>query len=298
MSERKVLTKYYPPEFDPSKITRTPRHLRPTGPKVITVRLMAPFSMKCTACGEYIYKGRKFNARKETTDEKYLNIQIFRFYIRCTRCSGEITFKTDPKNMDYTCERGAKRNFEPWRDTAKMGEVNETDEERLDRLEREEAEEQELQDRNAMEELEQKMMDSKREMQIADALDDIRTRNARIERGERGAKEEEALATVRDTVEEERLRVEQEIEEAARRAFAETNERSEGLDEDIEVNGSRSESIPDSTSMAPPPLPTFERKRIVKKPIVPGLVKKAEPVRPAPVPTATLGLASYGSDSD
>ena len=76
---------------------------------------MAPFSMKCTACGEYIYKGRKFNARKETTDEKYLKIQIYRFYIRCTRCSGEITFKTDPKNMDYTCERGAKRNFEPWR---------------------------------------------------------------------------------------------------------------------------------------------------------------------------------------
>ena len=62
--------------------------------------------------GEYIYKGRKFNARKETTEEKYLAIPVFRFYIRCTRCSGEITFKTDPKNMDYTCERGAKRNFE------------------------------------------------------------------------------------------------------------------------------------------------------------------------------------------
>ncbi len=116
MSERKVLTKYYPPEFDPSQIARTPKHLRPTGPKTIAVRLMAPFSMKCTSCGEYIYKGRKFNARKETTDEKYLNITIYRFYIRCTRCSSEITFKTDPKNMDYTCERGAKRNFESWRD--------------------------------------------------------------------------------------------------------------------------------------------------------------------------------------
>ena len=299
MSERKVLTKYYPPEFDPSKITRTPRHLRPTGPKVITVRLMAPFSMKCTACGEFIYKGRKFNARKETTDEKYLNIQIFRFYIRCTRCSGEITFKTDPKNMDYTCERGAKRNFEPWRDTAKMGEVNETDEERLDRLEREEAEEQELQDRNAMEELEQKMMESKREMQIADALDDIRLRNARIERGERGAKEEEALATVRDTVEEERLRAEREDEEAARRAFADANAELEAGVEDTEVNGhaesSQSNSMAESTAMAPPPPPSFERKKIVKKQLVPGLVKKAEPVL---IPTVTLGLGGYGSDSD
>jgi hypothetical protein len=303
MSERKVLSKYYPPEFDPSKITRTPRHLRPTGPKVITVRLMAPFSMKCTACGEYIYKGRKFNARKETTDEKYLKIQIFRFYIRCTRCSAEITFKTDPKNMDYTCERGAKRNTEPWRDTAKMEEVNETDEERLDRLEREEAEENELQERNAMEELEQRMMDSKREVQVADALDEIRVRNARIERGERGGKEEEAIAAVRDTMEEERLRAELEDEEEARRAFAEVDTQPERPEEYTEVNrhveGSRSESIPDSMSMAPPPPPpTFERKKIVKKPLVPGLVKKVEPVRPAPPPTATLGLAGYDSDSD
>jgi hypothetical protein len=45
MSERKVLTKYYPPDFDPSAITRT-RGLKTAGPKVQTVRLMAPFSMK------------------------------------------------------------------------------------------------------------------------------------------------------------------------------------------------------------------------------------------------------------
>jgi hypothetical protein len=263
---------------------------------------MAPFSMKCTACGEYIYKGRKFNARKETTDEKYLKIQIFRFYIRCTRCSAEITFKTDPKNMDYTCERGAKRNTEPWRDTAKMEEVNETDEERLDRLEREEAEENELQERNAMEELEQRMMDSKREMQVADALDEIRVRNARIERGERGLKEEDAIAVVRDTVQEERLRAEREDEEAARRAFAEAAAQAEIPGKDAEADGqvddSSKRSVPDSRLMAPPPPPTFERKKIVKKPLVPGLVKKAEPVRPALPPTASLGLAGYDSDSD
>src|SRR5271156_483395 len=298
MSERKVLSKYYPPEFDPSKITRTPRHLRPTGPKIITVRLMAPFSMKCTACGEFIYKGRKFNARKETTDEKYLKIQIFRFYIRCTRCSAEITFKTDPKNMDYTCERGAKRNTEPWRDTAKMEEVNETDEERLDRLEREEAEENELQERNAMEELEQRMMDSKREVQVADALDEIRVRNARIERGERGGKEEVALASVKDTMEEERLRAEREDEEAARRAFAKVKSQQERLDQRIEINEEPVASMPDSMSMPPPPPPTFERKKIVKKPVTPSLakVKKVEPQPTAPAPS--LGLADYGSDSD
>jgi hypothetical protein len=110
MSERKVLSKYYPPDFDPSKIERR-RGPKQTGPKQQTVRLMAPFSMRCTSCGEYIYKGRKFNARKETTEEKYYAITIYRFYIRCTRCSAEITFKTDPKNMDYECERGMIRIY-------------------------------------------------------------------------------------------------------------------------------------------------------------------------------------------
>ena len=116
-------------------------------------------------------KGRKFNARKETPDEKYLNIQIYRFYIRCTRCSGEITFKTDPMNMDYVCERGARRNFEAWRPN---DQPEETVEERLDRLEEEEADG----DRDAMVELETKAQNLKSEEKIADALDAIRVRNA------------------------------------------------------------------------------------------------------------------------
>ncbi|KAL6706279.1 Pre-mRNA-splicing factor cwf16 [Coniothyrium glycines] len=207
MSERKVLTKYYPPDFDPSKITRQ-RGPKNAGPKLMTVRLMAPFSMKCTHCGEFIYKGRKFNARKETTDEKYYNIAIFRFYIRCTRCSGEITFKTDPKNMDYECERGAKRNFEPWRE-AKLAE--ESEEERLDRIEREEAE------RDAMKELETKVLDAKTEMAIADALDEIRSRNARLEKADRDG----AIADAQpDPVDEKRKRQEAEDADAARQAFA------------------------------------------------------------------------------
>ena len=260
---------------------------------------MAPFSMKCTACGEYIYKGRKFNAQKETTDEKYFNISIFRFYIKCTRCSGEITFKTDPKNMDYTCERGAKRNFEVWRE-GKTEEIEETDDQRLDRLEREEAEAEEMEERNAMAELEQKMEDSKREMTIADALDEIRTRNAKIERGEKGGRGvDEALAGVRDQVEEERLRAEREDEEMVKRAFEQDN-RERVLLEEMEKEqgqGSKASAGEEADRAAMPP-PTFERVKRTKKAVMPSLVKKAEPNKPVSISPPSLGLGDYYSDSD
>ncbi|KAK5056610.1 hypothetical protein LTR84_012142 [Exophiala bonariae] len=298
MSERKVLTKYYPPEFDPSKIARTPKHLRPTGPKTIPVRLMAPFSMKCTSCGEYIYKGRKFNARKETTEEKYLTISIYRFYIRCTRCSSEITFKTDPKNMDYTAERGANRNFESWRDST-SAELKETDEERLDRLEREEADEAENAERNAMEELEEKMEESKREMQVADALDEIMQRNARIERGEKGAKEEEALIQTRELLNQQREAQERADADAARDAFRAINVAKARQEERSLDNGPQ--PAPDNATQPPPP--SFERTKKIKKPLVPGLVRKAEQLKTSSplsiVSTpAGLGLGDYDSDDD
>ncbi|KAF9354322.1 hypothetical protein BGX26_007851 [Mortierella sp. AD094] len=162
MSERKVLNKYFPPDFDPALIPRRkqPKDLQHK------VRLMTPFSMRCNTCGEYIYKGKKFNARKETTDETYYNIKIFRFYIRCNRCAAEITFKTDPANSDYVAENGAQRNFEPWRDEGGN----------------KDAEREEEEENNPMKALENRTQDSKREMEIMDALDEIRTRNALNER--------------------------------------------------------------------------------------------------------------------
>lgn len=298
MSERKVLTKYYPPDFDPSKITRQ-RGPKQVGPKLQTVRLMAPFSMKCLHCGEFIYKGRKFNARKETSDEKYYNIAIFRFYIRCTRCSGEITFKTDPKNMDYECERGAKRNFEPWRE-AKLAE--ETEEERLDRLEREEAE------KDAMKELETKVLDAKTEMAIADALDEIRSRNARIEKAD---KEGGSKADVVDLVDEKRKREEDEDTEAARKAFE--NRTLPDIGEEVIEDEEMAFDAPVEAQ-----IPAFVKKQVkpkkdagvalgIKKKLVNGAasssapaqtpltkvpVNGAEPKKPA------MLVAGYDSDSD
>ncbi|XP_037413081.1 splicing factor YJU2-like [Triticum dicoccoides] len=163
MGERKVLNKYYPPDFDPAKI---PRRKQPKNQQ-IKVRMMLPMSIRCGTCGTYIYKGTKFNSRKEDCiGETYLGIQIFRFYFKCTRCSAEITFKTDPQNSDYTVESGASRNFEPWREEDEV-----VDKEKRKR----EAEEM----GDAMRALENRAMDSKQDMDILAALEEMRSMKSR-----------------------------------------------------------------------------------------------------------------------
>ncbi|KAM9330591.1 splicing factor YJU2, partial [Gastrophryne carolinensis] len=163
MSERKVLNKYYPPDFDPSKIPK----LKLPKDRQYVVRLMAPFNMRCKTCGEYIYKGKKFNARKETVqNEQYLGLPIFRFYIKCTRCLAEITFKTDPENTDYAMEHGATRNFQAEK-------LIEEEEKRFQK----EREEEEL--NNPMKVLENRTKDSKMEMDVLENLQELKELNQR-----------------------------------------------------------------------------------------------------------------------
>ncbi|KAG8645465.1 splicing factor YJU2 [Manihot esculenta] len=163
MGERKVLNKYYPPDFDPSKL---PRIRRPKNQQ-IKVRMMLPMSIRCNTCGNYIYKGTKFNSRKEDViGETYLGIQIFRFYFKCTKCSAELAIKTDPQNSDYVVESGATRNFEPWR-----AEDEEADKQKQKR----DAEEM----GDAMKSLENRTLDSKREMDILAALDEMKSMKSR-----------------------------------------------------------------------------------------------------------------------
>ncbi|KAL8620926.1 hypothetical protein ACOMHN_044073 [Nucella lapillus] len=162
MSERKVLNKYYPPDFDPSKIPK----LREAKNKVFSIRIMAPFNMRCDVCGEYIYKGKKFNSRKENVDdEDFLGLRIFRFYIRCPKCVAEIAFKTDLKNTDYTLEAGATRLFEAEKLAQQMAE-----QERLDK---------EAEELNPMKVLENRTKASHKEMAQIDELEELREINAR-----------------------------------------------------------------------------------------------------------------------
>lgn len=158
-----ILQKYYPPDFDPSKIPR----MKLARNRQYTVRLMAPFNMRCKTCGEYIYKGKKFNARKEDVEgDDYLGIRIYRFYIKCTRCLQEISFKTDPKNTDYEIEAGATRNFM----ALKLAE---------EQAQREEDEEKEEEATNPMKLLEKRTLQSKQELELLESLEELKDLNRR-----------------------------------------------------------------------------------------------------------------------
>ena len=75
MGERKVLNKYYPPDFDPTLI---PRNRKPKDRKY-TVNLMMPMTIQCSACGQFMYMGKKVNGMKEMVNgESYLGIAIHR----------------------------------------------------------------------------------------------------------------------------------------------------------------------------------------------------------------------------
>ena len=163
MGERKVLCKYYPPDFNPEKLIKNKR----PKDKQDNVRMMLPMSLRCNTCGNYLYIGTKFNMRKETVlNEDYLGIRIYRFYMKCTCCYAEITMKTDPKNHDYIVEHGGARNYEPWKDAQAA-------EDTLKEIRQEEEE------GNAMKFLEHKTYDSKKEMDILDCLDEIKHMNKR-----------------------------------------------------------------------------------------------------------------------
>lgn len=170
---------YYPPDFDSTKLTPL-KNLRPKGqPIVMNIRMMFPFTMICDGCGEYNYTGTKFTAKTEAIKgEEYLGLKVYRFYGRCRHCWAEFTFKTDPKNSDYTMESGGKRTYEAWKDADMM-------ESQL-KAERERDAEQ-----DAMKALEQKSVDVQAEMQRIEDLDAIRTMNKRL--GARDQTIEDAL---------------------------------------------------------------------------------------------------------
>jgi hypothetical protein len=68
-----VLNKYYPPDFDPAEM---PKRKRPKT-NDMKVRMMLPMTVQCRTCGHFMYKGTKFNTKKEDVlGQDYLGIQV------------------------------------------------------------------------------------------------------------------------------------------------------------------------------------------------------------------------------
>ncbi|CAG5009641.1 unnamed protein product [Parnassius apollo] len=266
MSERKVLNKYYPPDFDPSKIPR----MKLAKNRQYTVRLMAPFNMRCATCGEYIYKGKKFNARKEDVEnEDYLGIRIYRFYIKCTRCLQEISFKTDPKNTDYEIEAGATRNFM----ALKLAE---------EQAKREEEEQKEEEANNPMKLLEYRTEQSRQEIELLESLEELKELNRR----QQSVDYEGMLKQYQsETAEERKAREEREDNEFIKSVkFNHATKHKVVAEEIIEDVNDEDEPIVKSVKIETVPAKSSEAKKneswnrsigvIAKKPLLANLVKK------------------------
>ncbi len=165
MGERKVLNKYIPADFDPKLV---PRGSKPKD-DLIPVRMMLPFTVQCSTCSDFMYRGRKFNSKKEPvkgSEGKYLGIQRWRFYIKCTACSRPVTFLTDPKNGDYEMESGGTRTYEVHKDKEKVIEAVEAEDAKTEKL-------------DPMAALEKRVLASQKEMADLDNLDEIKAMNMR-----------------------------------------------------------------------------------------------------------------------
>ncbi|AET38155.1 mRNA splicing protein YJU2 Ecym_2424 [Eremothecium cymbalariae DBVPG len=184
MSERKVINKYYPPDYDPQKAEKQVRQLskklKTMRQDSVTIRLMTPFSIRCLKCSEYIPKFRKFNGKKEVLPEKYLEtIKIYRLSIKCPRCNSMISFKTDPNRGDYTMEVGGVRNYTKENNNSQI-KPDESTEETLERLLKEEEEQnltEEQKGKDRLEHLEERLAKLQQEQADDEAIEALQKNN-------------------------------------------------------------------------------------------------------------------------
>lgn len=167
MSERKVPNKYIPPEYDYEVIESQmmSSNKNKSEKSSCSIRMMLPMTVMCLNCEKFMSIGTKFNMRiQKVLDEDYLGIVIYRFYFKCKKCFKELTFKTDPKNHDYVCEWGIKKKPQIIKDI-------ELAEEEYKRIKEKEIKE------NTIKAIELKQEDMKKEMEILDAIEDLKEMN-------------------------------------------------------------------------------------------------------------------------
>ncbi|KAK0088750.1 hypothetical protein PV325_010857 [Microctonus aethiopoides] len=121
MGERKGTNLYYPPDYDPrvgglNKFKGT-HALRERARKlhmgILIIRFEMPFNIWCDGCGNHIGMGVRYNAEKKKIG-MYYSTPLYQFRMKCHLCNNHFEIKTDPANLTYIIESGARRQENRW----------------------------------------------------------------------------------------------------------------------------------------------------------------------------------------
>ena len=290
MGERKVINKYISPDFDPARLAK----FRLKTERCYDVRMMLPMSVQCVSCGEYMYRGKKFNSKKDDPPgENYLGVQVHRFTMKCTGCKAPFAIKTDPKNSDYAVDFGVSRLVEHWKPEG----------EKL--REREEAAKGDAAGAlDPVEALERSTLQSKREMEMMDALEEMRDLSAlhqrvdldklieKVKTGGEQAAEAKQQAEEREAAEAKR------VFEQRRSTVKRLRDRQPAEAAGDAAPGLRADGRPPSPPLAAAVLPVRIRKRKAGGGAAGDKARKKQRSARAKAAAAKPSLLAYASGSD
>jgi len=124
---------YYPPEWRPECGDLDKFHgqhkllnqAKKIDQGILDVRIELPFPIWCLGCKRKFAMGVRYTAEKFMVG-KYLSTPIYKFKMKCHMCPQMHEMRTDPKNFEYLCVSGCRRDIRTW-DMEENGQVAFTD---------------------------------------------------------------------------------------------------------------------------------------------------------------------------
>ncbi|CRH02751.1 conserved Plasmodium protein, unknown function [Plasmodium relictum] len=78
------------------------------------IKFEIPYTIICTKCDTYIYKGERFNSERRKAGY-YISTCFYSFSIFCKYCFNKIIIETNPKNCSYDIIEGARKKNENYK---------------------------------------------------------------------------------------------------------------------------------------------------------------------------------------
>jgi len=80
---------------------------------ILIIRFEMPYNIWCDGCKSHIAMGVRYNAEKKKVG-MYFSTPIHEFKMKCHLCDQHFIIRTDPQNLDYVIESGARRKEQRW----------------------------------------------------------------------------------------------------------------------------------------------------------------------------------------